>query len=144
LNSSYGLLQDDPFDVVSDIGSLIPYFNPSTRWLNILIVSIGSSTSKSNSPPSSISIGSPTEEPMTFDQLVEVNRSSHVSFLPRWVSQRIEATEVDVGDSSFRGQTRIQKKHASVDMMTCVFETYDLVTYSDVEGQPGWEKAMQT
>jgi hypothetical protein len=31
LNSFSGLLQDDPFEVVSDIGSPAPFFSPSTR-----------------------------------------------------------------------------------------------------------------
>jgi hypothetical protein len=28
--------------------------------------------------------------------------------------------------------------------MTHVLETYDLVTYSDAQGQPEWEQAMKT
>jgi len=36
LNSLFGLLQDDPFDVVSDTGSLVHFFIHSTRQSNFV------------------------------------------------------------------------------------------------------------
>jgi hypothetical protein len=39
LNASSRLLQYDPFDVVSEIGSLVPFFNPLTRKSNYVHVS---------------------------------------------------------------------------------------------------------
>jgi hypothetical protein len=45
LNASFGLLQDDPFVVVSDTGSFVPYFSPSIRESNFVPVSTRPSTS---------------------------------------------------------------------------------------------------
>jgi hypothetical protein len=100
LNASSGLLQDDPFDVVSDTGSPVPYFSPSTGQSNFVHVSTRSSTSESTSPSSSVSTGPSTEDPLTSDRPAEVNHSSPISCLPRWVAKTIEVVGVDVGDAS--------------------------------------------
>jgi hypothetical protein len=73
-----------------------------------------------------------------------VNRSSLVSCLLRWAAKTIEAAVADAGDVSSERQTRSQKKHANIALMTCVLETFDLVAYLDAEGRSEWEQAMQT
>jgi hypothetical protein len=68
LNSSSVLLQDDPFDVVSDVASLVQYFVPSTRQSNILPILTRLSISESTSPSFFVSTGPPTVDPTTFDR----------------------------------------------------------------------------
>jgi hypothetical protein len=134
LNASSGFLQDDPFDIVSENGSHIPYFNPSIGQSNIFLFSIRPLTFELTSSSSSISTGPLTEDPSNSNRPTKVNHGSHVSCLPRWVSNIIEAVGTDAGDYSSGRKTRSQKKHANVALMNRVLETYDVVTYSDVEG----------
>jgi hypothetical protein len=101
LNASSGLLQDDPFDVVSDTGAHVPFFSPSTGQSNFLHVSTRPSTSESTSLSSSVSTGPPTEDPLTSDRPTEVNHSSPISCLPRWDTKTIEVVGADVGDASY-------------------------------------------
>jgi hypothetical protein len=61
-----------------------------------------------------------------------VNRGSPVSLLPRWAAKTIEYVGVDVEYASCGRQTRIQKKHAIVSLLTRVLETLDPITYSYV------------
>jgi hypothetical protein len=70
LNSYSILLQDDPLDVVFDIGSLVPFFIPSTRQSNFLLVS-RPSTSESTSSLSSISNGPSTEDTRLLTDLLK-------------------------------------------------------------------------
>jgi hypothetical protein len=64
-----------------------------------------------------------------------VKNSSPLSSLPRWDAKTIEAVGPDVSDISSRQQTQSQKQHVNFELMTHVFETFDLVTYSDAQGK---------
>jgi hypothetical protein len=81
---------------------------------------------------------------MTFDQPNEVNRGPPIYFLPRWAAKTIEVVGVDAADASCGSQTRSQKQHAIVALMTCVLETSDPITYSYIEGWLEWEHTMKT
>jgi hypothetical protein len=64
LNVSSLFLQDNPFDVVPDSSSHVPYFNPSTRQSNFDPISIKPSSFESTSPLLFVSIdpSSPSTE----------------------------------------------------------------------------------
>jgi hypothetical protein len=59
-----------------------------------------------------------------------MNKNSHVSCLPIWVSKTIEA---DASDVSLEQQTQSQKKHANIALMTHVLETFDPFSYSNAQ-----------
>jgi len=105
LNASFGLLQDDPFYVVSKIGSLVIFFSHSTGQLNFVHVSTQSSTSMLTSLLIFISTG-PTplfnEKYMNFDQPDTINPSSAIYCLSRLASKKIEAHGSYVDDVSSR------------------------------------------
>jgi hypothetical protein len=63
-----------------------------------------------------------------------VNNNYFVSCLPKWATKRIEGVGPNAGDISSRQKTQSQKKHASIALMTRVFESFDLVSYSDAQG----------
>jgi hypothetical protein len=73
-----------------------------------------------------------------------VNHNSPISCLSIWVAKTIEVVRADPGMFPPDDKLDSQKKHASVALMTCVLETFDHVSYSDLEGRPEWEQAMQT
>jgi hypothetical protein len=144
LNVSSGLLQDDPFGVVSDPGSPAPPFNPSSGQSNFVHVSTGSSTSTSSSPSTFVSTSPSTENSLTSNRPIVVTNQPRVSCLPRWVVKAIEVVGVDASDISSGRQTRSRKQHSSFSLMTHVLETSDLVAYSNAQGRPEWEHDMQT
>jgi hypothetical protein len=142
LNFSSGLLQNDPFDVVSDISSHVLFFIHFTGNSNFVLVSTWSSTSMSIFVSTRLPRLS-TENTLTYDWPTKMNPISHVSYIPRWAAKTIELVGVDASDVSSGWQTRSQKQHVSVALITLVLETSDHVSYSDVEERTEWEQAMQ-
>jgi hypothetical protein len=63
-----------------------------------------------------------------------MKNNSLVFSLPRWAVKIIEATRNNVGDIFFGCQTQSQKKHSNVDLITCILETFDHVSYLDAQG----------
>jgi hypothetical protein len=137
LTSSSGFLQDDHFDVVSDIGSPVLFFSHSIGQSNYVPVSTRLSTSESISPSISVLTGSPsmsTKITPTFDQPSAVNNSSLVSCLPRWDAKTIEVVGLMLVMSPLDDKIRSQKKHVSIVLMTHVLETFDPISYLDAQG----------
>jgi hypothetical protein len=88
LHASSGLLQDDPFNVISDTGSHVPFSSPSTRQSNFVLVSTKPLTFASTSSSIYVSIGSSSSSIETlsyFDRHVVMNNRSPISHLLRWV-----------------------------------------------------------
>jgi len=145
LNAASVLLQDALFAAVLDTGSPASLFSPLLGLSNSLPTSTWSSPSELTGPTSSVLTGPPIEKPpsdfwstwwseLWFTCFLSTlmgcqNDWSHWSWCRRYLS--------------CEWQTRSQKQHADVVLMTHVLETSDPVTYLDVEGWPEWEQAMK-
>jgi hypothetical protein len=103
LNASSGLLQDVPFDVVSDISSLVPFSVLRLDNRTLFMFQLDRRPLESISSLISISIGLPspsTKLVLTFDRPDAMNNISPISCLPRWDAKTIEDARHDVGDVS--------------------------------------------
>jgi hypothetical protein len=76
---------------------------------------------------------------LNYDQPSEVNGGSPIYCLPSWSAKTIEAIGAYAGDASCRCETRSQKQHTNVALMTRVLETSNPITYLYDEGKPKWE-----
>ena len=85
MNSSFGLLHNDHFDIVEENGMIVPFF--------------GVSTSESTSIPKSTHSLSILNEIVTYpSQLSEVDNGALTSCLPQWATKIIEVVRLDVDD----------------------------------------------
>ena len=87
LNSSYGLLHSDPFDIIVYHVSTISSFGVSTCQSTSILESNGNQFTLTKT--------------VTFlDRLDELNVSTLTPNLPRWGTKTLEDSRFDVGDNS--------------------------------------------
>jgi hypothetical protein len=114
LNASSGLLQDGPFDIVSQQWFTCSFFHHFDWAVELLfLVSTKPSTFVPESTRQSIYVSTRSSSPSTeivpsSDRPSVVDINSPFSCLPRWDAKTIEVVGPDVGDVSSGRQTRVR------------------------------------
>lgn len=129
LKSSSNFLYNDPFGIVEDIESIVPFKCISASSWTFVLEQIGSWST-------------PTETITSSDQPSQRNGTLQNPCLPQWIVKSIEATGHNVGYVSTSQQTRSHKQHDSITLVDQILYTCDPKSYVDAQGKLEWEQSM--